>query len=495
MERNSTLSDKSSFSLSYELVPGSGVAGRKVDKILDFASQAKKDGRISVLSVTDNAGGSPALAPVAIGSEIQKIGLQPLVHFSLKDKNRAQVESHIYLYQRLGFKQILVMGGDYPGSNWYGQAKPVYDIGPIHTIKLIKLMKKGEYTPLRNDKQMRVDIDCGCVVSPFKITEAEQVWQYVKLLKKIKAGAGFVVTQLGFDLDRYAELLRFLRHRSIDTPLIGNVFIPSPKVAEIMSKGRVPGVHVPIELAEKIKQEDKEWRLLLAADMIAVLKGLGFNGVHIGGSGLSFYDVAFVLDKSEERADNWRDIKARINYKVSGKWFLFTENNQERTLKPGRRPGAVFIQKLFHNLLFSKKNMVSGLFGRFCCFCDRYSWTRNLFTVSEKVIKSILFNCRMCGDCTLAESTYICCQSGCPKKLVNGPCGGSSNGHCEVFPERKCFYIRVYDRLDKNTTLDMLVEKEEIPPKDWALDNTSSWINFFQNRDHTAKKQDPNKDK
>jgi methylenetetrahydrofolate reductase (NADPH) len=90
----------------------------------------------------------------------------------------------------------------------------------------------------------------------------------------------------------------------------------------------------------------------------------------------------------------------------------------------------------------------------------------------------------MCGDCTLAESTYICPQSGCPKKLLNGPCGGSRNMTCEVYPERYCFWVRVYNRLRPQSTIEQLGTMSSLPPKNWALDRTSSWINFYTGRDH-----------
>jgi len=88
----------------------------------------------------------------------------------------------------------------------------------------------------------------------------------------------------------------------------------------------------------------------------------------------------------------------------------------------------------------------------------------------------------MCGDCTLSDSTYLCPQSGCPKKLVNGPCGGSNNSRCEVFPDRRCFYVRVYMRCDRKTTISSLAAKPILQPKNWALEQESSWINHFRQK-------------
>ena len=60
------LNSSDDFSFTYELVPGQGCCGKKVERLLDFARAVKADGRIKALSVTDNPGGNAALAPAAV---------------------------------------------------------------------------------------------------------------------------------------------------------------------------------------------------------------------------------------------------------------------------------------------------------------------------------------------------------------------------------------------------------------------------------------------
>ena len=62
----------------------------------------------------------------------------------------------------------------------------------------------------------------------------------------------------------------------------------------------------------------------------------------------------------------------------------------------------------------------------------------------EKTVKSLLFDCRMCGQCVLS-STGMACPMNCPKSLRNGPCGGvRANGNCEVKPEMRCVWVEAY---------------------------------------------------
>ena len=60
----------------------------------------------------------------------------------------------------------------------------------------------------------------------------------------------------------------------------------------------------------------------------------------------------------------------------------------------------------------------------------------------EKVVKGLLFDCQMCGQCALSAAG-MSCPMNCPKNLRNGPCGGvRANGHCEVRPEMKCVWVQ-----------------------------------------------------
>lgn len=73
--------------------------------------------------------------------------------------------------------------------------------------------------------------------------------------------------------------------------------------------------------------------------------------------------------------------------------------------------------------------------------------------------------CAGCGDCVLEWTGGICPVARCAKKLLNGPCGGSSNGVCEVDKDTACVWQLIYDRLKKLNKLDNL--KVVRQPKDW----------------------------
>jgi len=74
--------------------------------------------------------------------------------------------------------------------------------------------------------------------------------------------------------------------------------------------------------------------------------------------------------------------------------------------------------------------------------------------------------CIGCGNCVLEQYGGICPVARCSKSLLNGPCGGSANGKCEVNPDIDCAWQLIYDRMKKLGRLDEL-EKIQ-PPKDWS---------------------------
>jgi ferredoxin len=73
--------------------------------------------------------------------------------------------------------------------------------------------------------------------------------------------------------------------------------------------------------------------------------------------------------------------------------------------------------------------------------------------------------CAACGDCLLGLTGGICPIARCSKSLLNGPCGGSEDGHCEIDPEVPCAWQLIYDRLKAKDKLDVLAELQ--PPKNW----------------------------
>lgn len=73
--------------------------------------------------------------------------------------------------------------------------------------------------------------------------------------------------------------------------------------------------------------------------------------------------------------------------------------------------------------------------------------------------------CRACGDCFLDKTGGICPIVRCAKGLLNGPCGGTNNGKCEVDPEKDCAWTLIYRRLEQQGRLDVM--RKYYPPRNF----------------------------
>jgi hypothetical protein len=103
----------------------------------------------------------------------------------------------------------------------------------------------------------------------------------------------------------------------------------------------------------------------------------------------------------------------------------------------------------------------------------------------EKVVKGLLFDCRMCGQCVLS-STGMSCPMNCPKTLRNGPCGGvRDNGNCEVNPEMKCVWVEAYRGSQRIPGGIEAMSKVQFAV-DQRLQGRSSWLKVVREKADTA---------
>jgi len=106
----------------------------------------------------------------------------------------------------------------------------------------------------------------------------------------------------------------------------------------------------------------------------------------------------------------------------------------------------------------------------------REPFNRRALAKIEIIVKGPLFGCRMCGNCLLQETAFICPME-CPKGLRNGPCGGSTPEKCYVDETRPCIWYKIFERSFKMGREEMLLEV--LPPLDWDKTGTESWGDVY----------------
>lgn len=502
--------DESRFLLGVELVSTRGtVVETRAAKTVEFAEALAVHDTIDWVSITDNAGGNPQLAPAALGELIRTEGREVVVHLSCKDFNRNALESEAWHLATLGLHNLLALSGDYSGRGVNGGAKPVFDIDAVGLLTLLAKMNAGMDVTRpgakRNTRLNATQFYSGCVVTNFKLHENEVMPQLLKLEKKLACGARWIVNQIGYDSRKIHELIGWLQQRGWGhVPLVGNVYVLNPRVAKLFRAQKIPGVVVSDELADICEQHasspdrGKAFFLELAAKQLAIYRGLGYRGGYLGGVH-RMADVDRVLEiEAGFGEDDWREFAREIRFSRPGEFFCYGED-ESTGLANLEIPNPVLTQtgqatanvtysyrfsKFVHGLMFEENrglwNAGKKLTGNAKDPMQGPGWMRFM----EHAGKAAMFGCKDCGDCSLPDIEFLCPESACAKNQRNGPCGGTRDGLCEV-DDFECIWSRAYDRAKFAGQAEQLLDHAPVL-QDQHLRGTSSWANTWHGRDHLS---------
>jgi methylenetetrahydrofolate reductase (NADPH) len=496
--------DPSGLCLIWEQIPGPGAFEMRQELVLENARKAARDGAVCAISITDNPGGNPAIATDILCAEIRKAGIDPLVHIAFRDRSRNQAESLLFQLAALDINNVLILTGDYPSNlGFTGKSKPVFDLDSVNGLRLVAEMNRGmEREIMRKPVRLAAtSFFAGVAFSPFKQMEAEVMGQFYKMQKKVEAGADFVITQVGYDARKLHEFRMWLGLRKYQIPALASIYVLSYPVAKTMNANHVPGCVVTDKLLSRIaaefesKDKGKQARLDRAAKMLAIVKGMGYRGAYVSGQGLPYESLEYIVAKGNELAGNWMDLLPEFDYAQENGFYFFERDaatGLNTTVPAGKtqrplRPPVFLLSRLIHALIFEPKGPLFRLTRRFLQFIDSRRLLYKALHFFERCSKSSIYACKDCGDCALFDAAYLCPVSQCPKDQRNAPCGGSFHGWCEVYPEEKrCIWVQAYLRLKARHKEDE-IGSNIIPPCNWELWQTSSWVNYFLGRDHSSK--------
>jgi methylenetetrahydrofolate reductase (NADPH) len=498
------------FVVAAEIVTSPGViTAAGSSKVMTLARELADDPRIDVLSITDNPGGHAMFSPDALGTDLISRGQEVIIHLACKDWNRNALESRGWQLASEGFHNVLALSGDYPATGHRGLAAPVFDVDSVGLLSLFSDMNAGLRHAQRPETRLdRTDFFLGCVVTNHKRHEREVMPQYLKLRKKAHAGARFVINQAGWDTRKDDELLRFVRREGLGLHALANVYLLSRTAARTFRQGRIPGIVVSDELLELVERESaspdsgRAFFAELAAKHVAVARGLGFDGVYLGGH-MPAETFGEIVDRSRSfGADDWKALAREIRFPVRDEFYLFepdpetglsTDEVSRSYLESKRRrrtdlrvPLRYRVSRRLHETVFAPGAPLYPAGQSLYRAVDAAPGpVGKVAHALEQAAKAPLFGCHDCGDCSLPEIAYVCPESQCAKNQRNGPCGGTRDGLCEVY-DTECIWSQAYERLkaygDEESMLD-----GPVVFKDNALAGTSAWANTFLGRDHLAR--------
>ncbi len=496
------------FVIATELVTTRGVLTAETSRtLIETARTLAADPRIDVLSITDNPGGHAMLAPDTLGTDLLSRGQEVIIHLACKDWNRAALESRGWKLASEGFCNVLALSGDYPaGTGYQGTAAPVFDLDSVGLLRLYADMNEGLPDARAGGQRLeRTNFFLGCVVTNHKRHEREVVPQYQKLAKKVRAGARFVINQIGWNARKDDELLRYIRHAGLDLRALANVFLLSAGSARAFAAGRIPGVVISDELRELAERHgaspDRGRAFFVdhAARQLALAKAIGFHGAYLGGHATAETFGEIIDTSAQYGGAELRELARDLHHGRRDEFYLFeadphtglssdtlsrdyVESTRQRRTDL-RVPASYRLSRVAHRLVFDPQAPLFEPARHLYEKLDRAPRpVGQAAHALEQMAKVPMFSCEDCGDCSLPEIAYVCPESICAKNQRNGPCGGTRDGLCEVY-DSECIWSQAYERLKAYGESDSMLDGPVVI-KDNALQGTSAWLNNFLGRDH-----------
>lgn len=499
------------FIYGAELVTTRGIPEPdKRPKLIELGEGLAADARIGWVSITDNPGGNPMIPADWVANILKPRGKQLVIHLTCKDLNRNGLESAAWRYAADGFDNILALTGDYPVAGFKGPALPVFDLDSVSLIAMLKTMNEGMEVTRPNGKTERLpktNFFIGGAVAPFKRQERELMPQYFKLARKIQCGAEWVIPQLGYDMRKFHEIKLFLDWANLSVPVIGNVYVLNKTVARMFNQNKIPGCVVSDALYAHVEKfaagpdKGKAFFTELAAKQLAVFKGMGFAAGYLGGVHKA-ETFGQIIDLAESYgANDWKEFAKEIQFPKPDEFYFF-ERDPATGLGDGARVNAGYLKsldepvksadvdlsyrftRLMHGLAFTPGNKLFPAIQKTYARLEagKHDTTLKAMHGLEHISKTMMFGCQDCGDCSLPDTGYFCPRASCSKTQRNGPCGGSSDGRCELH-DKDCMWARAYDRMKYFGESQHMLDGPAVFANP-ALSGTSGWANNFLGRDH-----------
>jgi len=237
------------------------------------------------VNVTDGAGAKSHMSSLAAASLLVQANIEPVLQFTIRDRNRIALQNDLLGAGALGISNILCLTGDNVSAGDQPDAKMVMDMDSRGLMALARDMRDTCQLPTGRPIGQAPNLFIGAADAP---SEPDKQWNAGGIQSKIDAGAQFFQTQFCFDISlvrRYMERLGdegVLDHAYF---LIGIGPIASAKSARWMNQNLF-GVHIPESIIDRLEQANDQAAegRSVCLELIQELREVsGVSGVHLMG--------------------------------------------------------------------------------------------------------------------------------------------------------------------------------------------------------------------
>ena len=239
-------------------------------------------GLADAVNITDGAGARPHLGSVTAAAFLVQEGIEPILQFTCRDRNRIALQSDLIAAAASGIRNLLILRGDDPSAGDQPDAKPVFDLDARQLLETARnLRDKGEL-PSGRKVTGRAEFLLGGADSPI---DPPAGWEPKGLAAKIAAGAQFVQTQFCMDTDVVRRYLARLNEHNIKdlSMIVGIAPLRSAKSA-LWMKEKLFGTIIPDVLVARMEAAADplaEGRAICVETISALADIPGVAGVHI----------------------------------------------------------------------------------------------------------------------------------------------------------------------------------------------------------------------
>ena len=297
--------------------------------------------------------------------------------------------------------------------------------------------KYAESVPIINNLKNDGDVDKllnpGGEVNPFKYSQISLHTQFFKLVKKLQAGANFIVVQAGWDILKQQELRWYLEGRGMFEPCLGRVILLKPEIIEQIIKGFYQGIFMSPDFLSILKKESKfglsqfwaaQWRRFEL--QVAGLRWMGYSGIIISGVENEAY-VKTAINKVNNALNefssfqDWKEVY--LNFLARSEMFPYPYKYYK-----------------YSNLLetpFADSAKLSSDEKVKCTKSEKFRYYLNKFQAEGLSYRNPRKD--------HLSKLFYCSPKSCPKGMIHGTCGEMNhNGTCCLNSLKECLYSKMF---------------------------------------------------
>ena len=240
---------------------------------------------VDAVNVTDGAGAKPHMSALATAAILAKNGIEPVLQFTTRDRNRIAIQGDLIGGWALGIPNILCLYGDDITVGDQPDSKKVHDIDSKQLMETAHIMKSDGTFPTGRKIDPKPELFIGAADLP---RMPDKDFNASGLLAKISSGANFFQTQFAFDIDVLKEYMKVINDAGVTEKayyIVGLGPLASAKSAKWMD-ANLFGVNIPEKVIKRIEsaENEKSEGQKICIELLEQFREIeGIHGAHLMG--------------------------------------------------------------------------------------------------------------------------------------------------------------------------------------------------------------------